>query len=43
MARISEVGENLTESTDVVRLRTIFSGFGRFDDIRSARLKRPQG
>ncbi len=39
MARISEVGLNLTEDTEVVKLRTIFSGLGREELIRVERLK----
>jgi len=42
MAKISEVGLNLTELTDVVKLRTIFSGFGRVEFINSERLEKRQ-
>ena len=40
MARISEVGLNLTEATEVVKLRTIFSGLGRVELMRVERLKK---
>ena len=40
MARISDVGLNLTECTEVVKFRTIFSGLGRVELIRVARLKK---
>ena len=37
--RISDVGLNLTEATEVVKLRTIFSGLGLVEFIKSPRLK----
>ena len=38
--KISDVGLNLRVETDVVRFRTIFSGFGRAEVRRFARLRK---